>query len=323
LGGFVGKTKLPIRTVLRQATELGKGKYNSPNKPSFQVYPGDLKKDAGYQALDLLHKGAWWELMIAMNESEQRGRLMLNGKAIPLEGIANILGVPLNQAQTIIQKLLDYGLASEDPKTNILYCRRMVRETKLASIRRVCGHLGGNPVLLQNKRAKKIEDLLNQGGYPPSSSSFSSSTEDNKLSSVSPLTPQAEKQTFLTPISLLDIWDAECAPLAPMEVRPDLHEVRLLVDHFNLHAKNGRGPEEYWKDFVGKCRQVHPDFRAYLSPLWFAKDLDKINKLLRGVYSKPLRDGGKDGGTKRSRLSDKGSHEPFKNEKRRGVILND
>ena len=113
---------------------------------------------------------------------------------------------------------------------------------------------------------------------------------------------------------MYEIWNAECAPLQPVEAE-DLEGVRPLRDHFNTHAKNGRGPEEYWKEFVHKCREVHPDYRIYLDPIFFAKDKSKINKLLRGVYNRSLSDGEKQsGGTKGSKQPGKGSPEHFKGE---------
>ena len=47
--------------------------------PAIQFYPGDWHKDQGVQALDLLQRGAWFELLLMMHDSDERGVLLVNG----------------------------------------------------------------------------------------------------------------------------------------------------------------------------------------------------------------------------------------------------
>ena len=61
--------------------------------PSFQFYPGDWRKDPGVQSLGYFEQGVWWEIIGLMHESDRRGVLLLNGKAMPDEALARLLGL--------------------------------------------------------------------------------------------------------------------------------------------------------------------------------------------------------------------------------------
>ena len=62
--------------------------------PSFQFYPGDWKKDAGVQALSYEERGIWFELMLMMFESPERGKLIFRtGTPIPEDAVARALGL--------------------------------------------------------------------------------------------------------------------------------------------------------------------------------------------------------------------------------------
>lgn len=47
--------------------------------PAFQFYPGDWRKDPGVQSLSFHDRGVWHEMLCLMHESEERGKLTLNG----------------------------------------------------------------------------------------------------------------------------------------------------------------------------------------------------------------------------------------------------
>ena len=59
--------------------------------PAIQFYPGDWHKDQGVQALDLLQRGAWFELLLMMHDSDERGVLLVNGQPMPDAVIARSL----------------------------------------------------------------------------------------------------------------------------------------------------------------------------------------------------------------------------------------
>lgn len=153
-------------------------------QPSFQFYPGDWKRDAGVQSLSFEERGVWFEMMLLMFESAERGKLVFGtGTPMPEDAVARSLGLDRQRYVQILRKLLDYGVASKDEKTGIIFCRRMVRDTELSRKRAECGKLGGNPNLL-NQNSSKREAKPNQSGKqnptPSSSSSISLKKEKNK-----------------------------------------------------------------------------------------------------------------------------------------------
>lgn len=150
----------------------------SKKLPAFQLYPGDWRKDPGVQALDFEYRGVWFELLLLMHESDQRGKLLLNGKAMPDEAIARLLGLDKQKFSKIKSTLLDYGVASICEETGALINRRMVRDEEIRQKRREAGKKGGNPDLLNQKRSKNKKEV-NQKGNQSSTPSTSISSSNN------------------------------------------------------------------------------------------------------------------------------------------------
>lgn len=143
--------------------------------PAWQFYPGDWKKDPGVQALDYFTRGIWFEILLLMFEAEERGKLTLNGAAMPEEALAQSLGLDKQILTTALTKILQYGCASKDPSSGVIVCRRMVRDENIRKIRQKAGKQGGNPLLLNQNQTTKV----NQKSTPSVSSSVSSSEGTN------------------------------------------------------------------------------------------------------------------------------------------------
>lgn len=141
--------------------------------PAFQFYPADWRKDPGVQSLSFHDRGVWFEILCLMHESEQRGKLLLNGKPMPDDALARLLGLDKQNLTKTLTTLLEYGVASRDEE-GALMNRRMVRDEELRKIRQESGKLGGNPVLVK-QNSTKTEKGVNQKSTPSSSSSSSSS----------------------------------------------------------------------------------------------------------------------------------------------------
>lgn len=140
--------------------------------PAMQFYVGDWRKDPGVQALGFHERGVWFEMICLMHESEQRGKLMLNGLAMPDDALARLLGLDKQILTTTITTLLTYGVASKCDETGALMCRRMIRDENLRKVRAECGKQGGNPALVNQKSTTKVK----QKSTPSSSISSSIST---------------------------------------------------------------------------------------------------------------------------------------------------
>lgn len=158
--------------------------------PAIQFYPGDWRKDPGVQALSFHDRGVWFEILLLMHESDERGKLKLNGKPMPTEALGRLLGLDNQNLTTTITKLLEYGVASTCEESGALICRRMVRDEELREVRKKCGKMGGNPNLVNQKPTKQVKQKqttkVKQSTTPSSSvsTSISSSEEEGEQAAV-------------------------------------------------------------------------------------------------------------------------------------------
>ena len=162
--------------------------------PAIQFYPGDWHKDQGVQALDLLQRGAWFELLLMMHDSDERGVLLVNGQPMPDAVIARRLGLDNQSANQILTTLLTYGVASRRTSDGALFCRRMVKDEKLRQIRTEAGKKGGNPHLLNQKPKQKATTRVKQIPTPSFSSSITTSVIEREAANTAPLASTAEKK---------------------------------------------------------------------------------------------------------------------------------
>ena len=140
--------------------------------PALQFYPGDWKKDVGVQSLSFHDRGVWFELLLLMHDSEQRGKLLLNGRAMPESAISRALGLDNHELKQTLSNLVEYGVASLDEETGALMSRRMVKDEKLRLVRSEAGKQGGNPALLNQIPTTRVKQMPT-----PSVSVSSSSTK--------------------------------------------------------------------------------------------------------------------------------------------------
>lgn len=159
--------------------------------PAIQFYPGDWHKDQGVQALDLMQRGAWFELLLMMHDSDERGVLLVNGTPMPDAVIARRLGLDNQTANQILTTLLSYGVASRRTADGALFCRRMVKDEKLRQVRTEAGRKGGNPNLLNQKPKQKPTTGVKQ--IPTPSTSFTTSIVERGAANAAAPAPTSEK----------------------------------------------------------------------------------------------------------------------------------
>lgn len=147
--------------------------------PSMQFYPGDWRKDPGVQALTYEERGVWFEMLLIMFESSERGFLVLNGQKMPDEALARMLGLLNQQVNQIVSKLIAYGVAKVEDGTGIIFCSRMVKDEVLRKTRSNSGKLGGNPTLLKQNPTTGVKQNPTPSSSSSSSSSISSSLKHN------------------------------------------------------------------------------------------------------------------------------------------------
>lgn len=145
--------------------------------PAIQFYPGDWRKDIGVQSMTLEEKGAWLEILLFMYDSEERGKLSLNGRPVSDHELASMLSIDVAKAQQIVSKLVSKGVANIDPD-GFLVNRRMIRDDKRTKNRSQAGALGG-----KQKASNRLANGL-ANSTPSVSSSSSSSVSQLKTNSV-------------------------------------------------------------------------------------------------------------------------------------------
>lgn len=122
--------------------------------PAFQFYPADWRKDIGVQSLSYHDRGVWFEILCLMHESEQRGKLLLNGKPMPNEVLSRILGLDKQGLHQALERIKAVGVTSVD-ESGALINRRMVKDEHIRQVRKKAGEQGGNPVLLNQEDKQK------------------------------------------------------------------------------------------------------------------------------------------------------------------------
>jgi hypothetical protein len=192
--------------------------------PSIQFYPGDWHKDQGVQALDLLQRGAWFELLLMMHDSDERGVLLVNGSPMPDGVIARRLGLDKPATRQILSTLLSYGVASRRESDGALFCRRMVKDEQLRQVRTEAGRKGGNPDLLKQKSKPEPSTGVKQTPTPSSSSSATASVLGREAAAA------AAPALHLLPAAVEDERPGKrAAGPPPGRPRPTLAEVQAYA----------------------------------------------------------------------------------------------
>ena len=230
--------------------------------PAIQFYPGDWHKDQGVQALDLLQRGAWFELLLMMHDSDERGVLLVNGEPMPDAVIARRLGLDNQSANQILTTLLTYGVASRREPDGALFCRRMVKDENLRQVRTAAGKKGGNPRLLNQTANQTLTTGDKQISTPSFSSSITSSIEEREVADATAPAPLIEKvlkeKSAKKPAN--DRKKGPAAPPTPAEVQAyaaEQHpasadaqtEAAAFCDHYESNGwrVSGKTPMASWR----------------------------------------------------------------------------
>lgn len=153
--------------------------------PSFQFYPGDWRRDLNLQSCSIGARGLWIELLCLMHEAVPYGHLLINGVSPDDASVSRLVHLDLKSYRRLLDELTRKGVARSD-ENGILYSKRMVEDQRLRDIRRMCGKMGGNPILVN-----QIDNQpSNQNTTPSSSSSSSSSFSNKNHRSVFPKSPE-------------------------------------------------------------------------------------------------------------------------------------
>lgn len=142
--------------------------------PHIQFYVGDWRKDLAIQSLSYHHRGVWFELLLLMHCSEERGKLVLNGRPMTSSGLARLLGMTEGEVKDAVDVLIASGVASRDA-TGAIVNRRMTREEEIRRKRVEAGSKGGaktqakreqNPDIDNDNGLEKVREFSRGEGIP-------------------------------------------------------------------------------------------------------------------------------------------------------------
>lgn len=221
--------------------------------PAIQFYPGDWHKDQGVQALDLMQRGAWFELLLMMHDSDERGVLLVNGHPMPDAVIARRLGLDNQTANQILTTLLDFGVASRRATDGALFCRRMVKDEYLRQIRQEAGKKGGNPRLLNQTPNQPANQTPTTGDKQIPTPSISSSTSPSGIergAAEAAPAPAKSKKKKGQPTMPPTLAEVEAYAIAQHLGQPvALSEAAAFHDHFQSNGwrVGGKTPMVDWQ----------------------------------------------------------------------------
>lgn len=166
------------------------------NRPSFQFYPADWRKEPSLSSCSLAARGLWIEMMCAAHESDEYGVLAINGKPLSNVQIARIVGETPAVVAKLIKELEDSGVFSRR-QDGAIYSRRMVKDEHIRNVRSAAGKMGGNPNLLaqlDNVEPSNGLVLLKQTNKHRTTPSSSSSSSE-QLSDANASSPPVRRST--------------------------------------------------------------------------------------------------------------------------------
>jgi uncharacterized protein YdaU (DUF1376 family) len=130
--------------------------------PYIALYIGDWRKDLAVQSLSFYHRGIWFELLMLMHCSEERGRLVLSGKPMTTVALSRLLGLSERETSSAVEILVSQGVASRD-KRGALINRRMAREEDIRKKRKEAGALGGSKAQANREQTPDIDNGTDSG----------------------------------------------------------------------------------------------------------------------------------------------------------------
>jgi len=213
--------------------------------PAMPFYIGDWKKDPAVQVLTREQKMIWFEMIMLMWESKERGYLTINGKPYTNEMLSTSLNLD-NQRLTKTLTLFDnLGLYSKRKSDNAIYSRMIVKIIELSEKRKNAGKKGGNPKLLKQRLSKSEPKGLLRG-LPNAETETETEDEIKKLwirtLGRSPKIPEFEKTIELIKDFGIDIVYKSFKNAALRNIKSLDYLISQLDDKGNLKPYN-KNPE--------------------------------------------------------------------------------
>ena len=115
-------------------------------QPWFKFFPTDWSADPALRTVSLSARGLWIEMLCICHQSNPRGDLKINDKAVDASMLSRLCGGTLEETEKCLQELEDAGVFSRR-KNGVIYSRRMEKDENRSRKNRENGSKGGNPSL--------------------------------------------------------------------------------------------------------------------------------------------------------------------------------
>lgn len=126
----------------------------------------DWDTDQGLKQCSLAAQGLWMRMLCICANGDPHGYLTIAGNPLDVRGVAQGVGIPETEAETLMAELDRWGVYSVDSRGRI-FSRRMVKEAQRRAKLKKNGEKGGNPNLCnRKKKTGLVNQEDNQGDKP-------------------------------------------------------------------------------------------------------------------------------------------------------------
>ena len=216
-------------------------KYDLPAMP---FYPGDWFKCPEVRALSLQARAAWFEMLLLMWESTERGYLTLAGKPFPKEALARCLGIASDLLDVLLDEMMAFNVFSKR-EDGAVYNRRMVRDAEISIKRQEAGKIGGFA------KAKSYQKSGKSIGKSLASTEYEN---ENEVESENESEPEKEESPFHLDIALClktRILETRQQKITEKTINDWAKTVRLMV------TRDHRTPADI-RTLIDECHDMEP-----------------------------------------------------------------
>lgn len=147
-------------------------------------YADAWRSDSGLAICSEGSRLLWFEILLVMNEADQRGFLTVNGRAPTPRQIAALTRTDPAKVEERLTELEEAGVFSRD-RRGVIYSRRMVADEKKARTARDNGKMGGNPSLRKQRANSSSDNPPDNGSDKPLNSELLAPSSDTESLSSS------------------------------------------------------------------------------------------------------------------------------------------
>ena len=110
------------------------------DRPAFQFYPGDWRRDLALQSCSLRAKGLWIEMLCLMHDGDPGGHLAFNGLNLE-ERLPRMVGGDVDEVEQSLGELEAAGVFSRT-EDGVIFSRRMAKDSHISKVRSKSGKKG-------------------------------------------------------------------------------------------------------------------------------------------------------------------------------------